>query len=266
MTMGSHLRPRELRQQIRAGEWQGPTAGCCEGYVQANLVILPRSLAYDFLLFCHRNPRPCPLLEVTDAGEPEPKRTAPGADLRTDVPRYRVYRQGHLEKGLTDITSFWRDDLGGFLLGCSFTFDGELRKAAIPVRHVEEGKNVSMYITNRSCVPAGRFAGPLVVTMRPIPAPLVSRAVELSSRLPLAHGAPIHVGDPEGLGIRDLSRPDFGDPVSVASGDVPVFWACGVTPQAVALDGRPELLIAHAPGHMFITDLRTDRLASLFVT
>ncbi|MFQ5883015.1 MAG: putative hydro-lyase [Candidatus Methylomirabilales bacterium] len=252
--------PKEMREKIRTGEWQRQTAGCCEGYAQANLVVLPKALAYDFLLFCQRNPRPCPLLEVADPGEFEPRTSAPGADLRTDLPRYRLYRHGKLEQEMTDLLHVWREDLVSFLLGCSFTFEAALQKAGIPVRHIEEGKNVSMYITNRSCRQAGTFAGPLVVSMRPIPAHLVSRAVEVTARFPLAHGAPVHAGDPQAIGIADLDRPDFGDPVSIRPGEIPIFWACGVTPQAVAMQAKPDLMITHAPGHMFITDLPDEEL------
>ncbi|MGH7431150.1 MAG: putative hydro-lyase [Candidatus Methylomirabilales bacterium] len=261
MPQASGRHPKEMRARIRIGEWQGPTAGCCDGYVQANLVVLPKALAYDFLLFCQRNPKPCPLLEVTDPGNPEPRTTAPGADLRADLPRYRVYRGGTLERELTDLREIWRDDLVGFLLGCSFTFDVALQRAGVPVRHLEEGKNVSMYITNRPCRPAGTFSGPLVVSMRPIPSPLIPRAVEVTAHFPMAHGAPVHVGEPEAIGIADLSQPHFGDRVSIRSGEVPVFWACGVTPQAVAMHAKPELMITHTPGHMFITDLRDEEIA-----
>lgn len=257
----SSAHPKVMREKIRTGEWQGPTAGCSEGYAQANLVVLPQALASDFLLFCHRNPKPCPLLETTDPGDPEPRAAAPGADLRVDVPRYRVYRGGELEQEVTDLLQVWREDLVGFLLGCSFTFDVALQRAGVSVRHVEEGKNVSMYITNQSCRPAGAFAGPLVVSMRPILPALIPRAVEITARFPLAHGSPVHVGEPEAIGIADLGRPHFGDPVSFRSGEIPVFWACGVTPQAVAMHAKPELMITHAPGHMFITDLREDELA-----
>jgi uncharacterized protein YcsI (UPF0317 family) len=254
------LHPRDLRARIRSGTWTGPTAGCCEGYVQANLVVLPRSLAADFHLFCEANPGPCPLLEVTEPGDFEPRGTAPGADLRSDVPRYRIYREGELEQEVTDVARFWSDDLVSFLLGCSFTFDDLLRKDGIPVRHVEEGRNVSMYVTRVNCRPAGAFSGPLVVSMRPIPASQLSRAVEITAGVPLAHGAPVHVGDPGAIGIKDLNRPDFGDAVPIGSDEVPVFWACGVTPQVVARLARPPLMITHAPGHMFVTDLPIDAL------
>jgi uncharacterized protein YcsI (UPF0317 family) len=175
--------------------------------------------------------------------------------LRSDIPLYRIYRNGELEQEATDVVRFWTDDLVSFLLGCSFTFDDLLRKEGVPVRHVDEGKNVSMYVTRLACRSAGAFAGPLVVSMRPIPASRLSRAVEITAGLPLAHGAPVHVGAPEKIGIADLNRPDFGDPVSIGPDEVPVFWACGVTPQAVARNARPPLMITHAPGHMFITDL-----------
>ncbi len=251
----------EARTMIRQGRWRRPTAGLAPGYVQANLVVLPHELAYDFLLFAQRNPKPCPVIEVTDIGSPEPRLTAPGADLRTDVPKYRIYRDGDLAQEVTDLLGVWTPDFVAFLLGCSFTFEAELLQAGVPVRHIEERKNVSMFITSVACVPAGTFSGPLVVTMRPIPAPLVPRAVQVSGRFPAVHGAPLHVGDPGALGIRDLGKPDFGDPVTIRPGEVPVFWACGVTPQAVAMQAKAPLMISHAPGHMFITDLRDESLA-----
>ena len=254
--------PREVRQQIREGKWRQPTAGLAPGFVQANLVILPRDLAFDFLLFAQRNPKPCPVIEVTDVGSSEPKLSAPGADLRTDVPRYCVYRDGALASEVTDLRSVWRDDFVSFLLGCSFTFESALLQAGVPVRHIEEGRNVPMFITSIPCAPAGVFRGPLVVTMRPIPAPLVARAVQISGRYPGVHGAPVHLGDPATIGIRDLRAPDFGDAVTIRPGEVPVFWACGVTPQAVAMQAKPPLMLTHAPGHMFITDLRNEELAA----
>jgi uncharacterized protein YcsI (UPF0317 family) len=254
--------PREVRQQIRQGRWRHPTAGLAPGFVQANLVILPRDLAFDFLLFAQRNPKPCPVIEVTDVGSPEPKISAPGTDLRTDVPRYCIYRNGALAEEVTDLRSVWRDDLVAFLLGCSFTFEAALVQAGVPVRHIEEQRNVPMFITNIPCVPAGVFRGPLVVTMRPIPGALVSRAAQISGRYPGVHGSPVHVGNPLDIGIRDLGTPDFGDAVTIRPGEVPVFWACGVTPQAVAMQTKPALMLTHAPGHMFITDLRNEELAT----
>jgi uncharacterized protein YcsI (UPF0317 family) len=250
----------EVRRLARSGELTGPTCGLAAGFVQANLAVVPHELAFDFLLFCHRNPKPCPLLDVTEVGSPEPALVAPGADVRTDVPRYRVYRRGELVDEPTDLHAWWRDDLVAFLLGCSFTFENALIEAGVPVRHIEQGVNVPMYRTNRACLPAGVFRGPLVVSMRPMTPAQALTATRVCGRFPRAHGAPIHFGDPSALGIRDLDRPDFGDPVEVRPGEVPVFWACGVTPQAAAMDARPPLLLTHSPGHMFVTDLRDAQL------
>jgi uncharacterized protein YcsI (UPF0317 family) len=225
-------------------------------------VILPEIDAGDFLLFCQRNPQPCPLIEVTAPGDPVPHVSAPDADLRTDVPRYRVYRDGKAVEEREDLRDIWRPDLVTFLLGCSFTFEAALEEAGFPVRHLQLGCNASMFATNRMCAPAGRFSGPMVVSMRPFAVGAVPRIVEITARYPQAHGAPVHAGDPAALGIVDLSHPDYGDPVPVEPGEVPVFWACGVTPQAVAVRARLPLMITHAPGHMFLTDLRTDTRAS----
>ncbi len=254
--------PAEIRRRIRAGEWQDPTAGLAPGYAQANLVVVPREIAYDFLVFCQRNPKPCPLIDVTDPGSPEPPHAAPGADLRTDLPRYRIYRRGELDAEVTEITRYWRPDLVACLLGCSFTFETAMQRAGLPVRHIADRRNVAMYITSIPCRPAGGLHGPTVVSMRPVPSEHVARAILVTGRYPRAHGAPVHVGDPEKIGIRDLTRPEFGDPPRIEPGDVPVFWACGVTPQAVAQAARVELMITHAPGHMFITDLLDEDLAA----
>lgn len=257
------LTPQQIRHGIRAGRWRRPTSGLAPGYTQANLAVVPRALAYDFLLFCQRNPQPCPLLEVLDPGDPEPRELAPGADIRTDIPRYRVYRHGACVDEVDDLLACWRDDLVGFLLGCSFTFEHPLMDAGIGIRHIELGLNVPMFITNRPCKAAGAFHGPMVVSMRPLAADEVIRAVQITSRFPAVHGAPIHVGDPAVLGIHDIQRPDFGDAVPIAPGEVPVFWACGVTPQAVIMQAQPALALTHAPGHMFITDRRDSTLAVL---
>jgi len=254
--------PRQVRRQIREGKWRQPTAGLAPGYVQTNLVMLPRELAFDFLLFAQRNPKPCPVIEVTDVGSPEPKFAAPDADLRTDVPKYCIYRNGRIADEVTDLRSVWRDDLVSFLLGCSFTFEAALLQSGVPVRHIEEGRNVPMFITSIQCAPSGVFRGPLVVTMRPIPAALGARAVQITGRYPGVHGAPVHIGNPADIGIQDLEKPDFGDAVTIRQGEVPVFWACGVTPQAVAMQAKPPLMLTHAPGHMFITDLRNEELAA----
>jgi uncharacterized protein YcsI (UPF0317 family) len=255
-----HATGAEVRRLARLGELTGPTPGLALGHVQANLVVVPRDLAFDFLLFCQRNPKPCPLLDVTEPGSAEPRFVAAGADLRDDLPRYRVYRHGELVDEPTSLGGWWRDDLVGFLLGCSFTFESALLQAGVPVRHVEAGCNVPMYRTNVACRPAGVFHGPMVMSMRPLTPAQTVRAVQVCSRFPRAHGAPVQFGDPTALGIRDLARPDFGDAVEVRPGEVPVFWACGVTPQAVAMEVRPPLLITHKPGHMFVTDLRDTDL------
>ena len=255
--------PTEIRRLIRHGEYSGVTGGLAPGYVQANLVILPKQLAFDFLLFCQRNPRPCPLLEVMEPGEREPRLTSPGADIRTDVPRYRIFRDGQVVDEVTDIQPLWREDLVSFLLGCSFTFESAMTDAGIPLWHWETGKNVTMFITNIEATPAGAFSGPMVVSMRPIHQTQVVRAVQVTSRFPGAHGAPIQIDNPETIGIRNINQPDYGDAAEFKEGQVPVFWACGVTPQAVALKSKPSFMITHAPGHMFITNMRDTDLAAL---
>ncbi len=246
--------PRELRAIFRRGEYQGPTAGLAPGWVQANLVILPAEAAEEFEEFCRLNAQACPLLERTTAGDPHPRKSAPGADLRTDLPRYRVFRRGQLIEEPPDICHWWRGDLVGFLLGCSFTFERALIQQGLVPRHVALGCNVPMYRTQVACRPAGRFRGNLVVSMRPYRPEQVEQVKAITACYPRMHGAPIHVGDPTQLGIGDLSRPDFGDAVPVESGEVPVFWACGVTPQVVVEQAGCELVITHSPGCMFITD------------
>ncbi|WP_016905409.1 putative hydro-lyase [Streptomyces xiaopingdaonensis] len=258
MTDTPNPAPRELApEQARAafrGGLKAPTSGYSAGWTQANLICLPRAEAYDFLLFAQRNPRSCPVLDVTEPGETAASIFA--GDLRTDLPGYRVYRDGELAEERTEVTGVWREDLVSFLIGCSFTFEAALLEAGVPVRHIEAGSNVPMYRTNRACRPAGALAGPLVVSMRPVPADQVATAVRVTSRYPAVHGAPVHVGAPGELGIDDLDAPDFGDRVEVAPGEVPVFWACGVTPQAAVMHSRPSFAIGHAPGHMAITDAR----------
>jgi len=219
------------------------------------------TVSVEFLLLCQRNPKPCPVLDVTDVGSPHPVRVAQKADLRTDLPKYRIYRYGKLNAEVTQITDLWQEDMVAFLLGCSYTFEAALLAAGIPVRHIEEERNVPMYITNIECIPAGRFRGPMVVSMRPIPSRQVVKAVEVTACFPKAHGVPVHIGDPAAIGIEDLARPDFGDAVTLKEGEAPVFWACGVTPQVAAREAKPELMITHAPGHMFVTDVRDEELA-----
>jgi uncharacterized protein YcsI (UPF0317 family) len=244
--------PETARARIREG-LAGPTAGVAAGRTQANLIAVPADWAYDVLLFCTRNPQPCPVLDVTDAGSWTTV-LAEGADLRTDLPRYRVWRDGELVDEPTDVRAYWREDLVSFLIGCSFTFEWALARAGVPIRHVEQGRNVPMYVTTRPCRPAGRLRGPLVVSMRPVPPEHLAAAVRESRRFPAVHGGPVHCGDPSVLGIGDLGRPDFGDPVEYSPDDVPVFWACGVTPQAAVAASRPPFAITHAPGRMFLTD------------
>lgn len=254
------LLPKEIRFLIRKGKWDKPTAGLAMGYAQANLVILPEKYAFDFLLFCQRNPKPCPLLEVLEPGEYRTRFLSKDADIRTDLPRYNIYRDGKLKTMVKDITSLWEDGLVSFLFGCSFSFEYELIRASIPIRHIQEKKNVPMYITNIPCEPAGKFKGTMVVTMRPIPADKVSLSVQITQRYRLVHGAPIHIGDPEKIGIKNLKKPDFGDAVTIKKGEIPCFWACGVTPQIAIMEAKPEFCITHTPGHMFITDILNETL------
>ena len=255
--------PQETRQQIREGKLLKPTCGLAPGFTQANLVVLPREYAFDFLLFCQRNPKPCPVLEVLEPGSYEPVLTAPEADIRTDIALYRVYQDGKFTDETEDIKEYWNSELVSFLLGCSFTFETALLRAGIALRHIDEGQNVPMYVTNIQTAPAGMFHGPMVVSMRPIPRDKVVKAVQITSRYPGVHGAPVHIGEPERIGVTDLSKPDYGDPVAIRENEIPVFWACGVTPQAVALESKPVQMITHSPGHMFITDLLDEDLAVL---
>ncbi len=250
----------EIRQLCRESKFTAPTPGLAPGFVQANLVILPDDWAFEFLLFCQRNPKACPILDVTEIGSPEPKLIAPGSDLRTDLPRYKIFRQGQFWEETTDIRAFWHQNLVAFLIGCSFSFENAMIAAGLPVRHIETGKNVPMYKTNINCIPTQRFSGPLVVSMRPLPAHQVVRAVEVTQRYHKAHGSPVHIGDPSAIGIQTLENPDYGDAVPLHPGEVPVFWACGVTTQTAILQAQPEFAITHAPGHMFISDLRDEDL------
>ena len=260
--MKQNLTPIQLRKLIRTGEWSKPTTGVAPGFVQANLVMLPQEEAFHFLLFCVRNPKPCPILDVLEPGKVEPN-IAPGADLRTDLPKYRIFEQGKLKDEVVDVHNAFHDEMVSFLLGCSFSFEAALVAAGVPVRNLEEGKNVSMYITSRDCQPAGPFSAPLVVTMRPMKPAEAVRAIQVPTRFHLTHGAPVHMGSPEEIGINDLDRPDFGDPVTIRSGEIPVFWACGVTSQLAATSASLPLVVTHAPGHMFVSDLRDEHLTLL---
>jgi uncharacterized protein YcsI (UPF0317 family) len=256
----STMAPSEVRKLIRSGAIHGQTSGMCNGYAQANLAVLPKELAYDFLLFCQRNPRSCPLLEVTDVGGRSLKYLAKDTDIATDIPKYRIYKNGELTEELNDVSDRWRDDFVAFLIGCSFSFESELLEAGVPVRQIEEHCNVPMYLTNIDCAPAGIFSGKMVVSMRPLPYDQIVKATLITGAMPRVHGAPVHIGYPEAIGVHDLAHPDFGDPVTIRDGEVPVFWPCGVTPQSVIMNGKPSIAITHAPGHMFITDVKNVSL------
>jgi uncharacterized protein YcsI (UPF0317 family) len=253
----------DVRRECRSGRLGGPTAGLAPGYVQANLAILPRDWADDFLRFCHANPKPCPLLAVSEAGSPVLSALGAALDVRTDLPRYRVWKRGELITSPTDVMSVWRDDLVSFIIGCSFSFEEALLQSDIPLRHVACGSNVAMYRTSIATRPAGRFHGPLVVSMRPMKPIHAIRAIQVTTRLPAVHGAPVHIGFPEAIGINDLDKPDYGDAVPIEAGELPMFWACGVTPQAAIAAARPPFAITHAPGCMLVTDLKNIHL-SLF--
>lgn len=248
----------EVRAAIRSGAYPGHTAGLAAGKLQCNLAILPERFALDFLRFCQRNPKPCPVVGVSDSGAPGLPTLGHDIDIRTDVSRYRVFKDGVLADEVGDISALWADDLVTVALGCSFTFENALLRNNIPVRHIETGKNVPMFRSDIDLVPAGPFAGKMVVTMRPIPKALVEKAHRISAGFPQAHGAPIGFGDPASIGIADLSKPDWGDAVEIKPGEVPVYWACGVTPQNVLLDAKLPLCITHSPGHMLIADVAED--------
>ena len=252
------MTPAEARALIREGAITCPTTGMCPGYAQGNLVVLPKELAWDFLLFCQRNPKACPLLEVADAGSRTFAQFGAGSDIARDIPKYRIYENGVLTRETTDVSAYFDDpsrQLVSFLIGCSFSFESDLLEAGVPVRQIEEGVNVPMYNTNIPCQSAGIFSGNMVVSMRPIPHALVPAAVAITAQMPRVHGMPVHIGCPEAIGITDIAHPDYGDAVTIREGETPVFWPCGVTPQAVVMHSRPPFVITHAPGHMFITDV-----------
>jgi uncharacterized protein YcsI (UPF0317 family) len=255
--------PKQVRAAIASGEYSDQTSGLCTDYAQANLVILPKDWAFDFLLFTLRNPKPCPLIEVLDPGDPYTKVMADRADVRSDIPRYRVWENGEVVEEPTDIKKWWKDDLVSFFLGCSFGFEDALLRAGVPVRHQEIGVTVPMYETAMPNQKAGRLGGNLVVSMRPIPPELVERADKVTGELSGAHGAPVHKGDPAKIGIKDLNQPDFSGPVPVNQGEVPVFWACGVTPQSALMHAKPPFAITHMPGSMFIGDIKTEDVTLL---
>ncbi|MFA6938471.1 MAG: putative hydro-lyase [Treponema sp.] len=252
--------PREVRKLISEGKITGQTSGMCNGYAQANLCALPKEYAYDFLLFCQRNPKPCPLLEVSDVGSKLLKTSAPGADISKEIPKYRIWTKGMVRTEVTDASSFWREDLVSFVIGCSFSFEYPLIEAGIDVRNISQNCNVPMYVTNIETERAGIFGGKLVVSMRPIPYEKIVKAVTVTARVPRVHGAPIHIGNPSAIGIQNINKPDFGDAVEIKEGEVPVFWCCGVTPQSVVMNSKPSFCITHSPGHMLITDITNASL------
>ena len=256
----SQYGPAQMRRALRQGKYQGPTAGLCMGFAQCNLIALPKSLAYDFLLFAQRNSRACPVLEVSDAGSRRLEWLAQDLDLARDFPRYRLYENGELTGEYTDAEALWRPDLVSFLIGCSFSFEGALLEAGLPVRHIEQGRNVPMYRTNLPCRPAGVFHGNMVVSMRPMTPAQAIRAANVTAAMPRVHGAPIHWGDPAAIGIQEIDRPDYGDAVDQKPGEIPVFWPCGVTPQNVVTQAKPPFAITHSPGHMLITDIPNSEL------
>ncbi|HET7848937.1 MAG TPA: putative hydro-lyase [Pseudolabrys sp.] len=249
------------RLAIRRGEHRGATAGLAPGYVQGNLAILPQSLAPDFLRFCQLNPKPCPLIGSSAPGDGRIPALGEDLDIRTDLPRYRVWRNGELVAEPHDVREFWRDDLVSFVIGCSFSFEEALMADGIEMRHIALGRNVSMYRTSIATAEAGPFRGPMVVSMRPMTPANAIRAIQITTRFPSVHGAPVHIGKPEMIGIADLARPDYGDVVPIGDDEIPVFWACGVTPQSVIATVKPEFCITHYPGSMLVTDRRNTELA-----
>ena len=252
----------ELRQSARNYFFTGPTSGHAPDHVQTNVVILPEEYAFEFLVFCQRNPKSCPVIEVFDKGSFEAKISAPNSDIRTDIPKYKDYKNGELISEPSDILNYWDETLVTFLLGCSFTFEHSLVKNGIDLPYYISGENVPMFITNIDTKPSGRFFGPLVVSQRWIPSDKLIRSIQSTSRFPSVHGAPIHIGEPDQIGINNLSKPDYGDPYpKINKDDIPVFWACGVTPPAVALHSKPKLMITHSPGHMFVTDTSDEEIA-----
>ena len=260
--MSQHQTPVNLRHTIRSGAMTTNTSGLCSGFVQGNLCILPADWANDFLKFCQLNPKPCPIVGMSKVpGDYALPGLGKDLDIRTDIPQYRIFEQGVAIDQVTDIKQHWRDDLVAFVLGCSFSFEEPLLADGLEVRNISEGVNVPMYRTNIACQDAGPFAGNMVVSMRPFKPADAIRAIQICSRFPSVHGAPVHFGDPAQIGITDLSTPDFGDAVTIQAGEVPVFWACGVTPQVAVEQAKPPLCITHAPGCMLVTDKLNSSLA-----
>lgn len=251
--------PRSARAHIRAG-FNGNTSGMAPGFAQGNLVVLPQSWAGDFIDYCRANPTPCPLIGMTEVGSSLVPMLGDDVDLRTDIPRYRVWRDGVLVEEREDISAIWQEDFVGFVLGCSLSFEHALESAGLRVRHADEGKVVPMYRTSIQTNPVGALRGPMVVSMRPYTPAEAAIAYEVCRHLPGAHGAPVHMGDPALIGIANVNVPDEGEPTAIRDGEIPVFWGCGVTPQAAAVEARPPVCITHAPGYMLVCDVRTEDL------
>ncbi|CZF83076.1 putative allophanate hydrolase [Grimontia indica] len=254
---------RELRNLTRDGKFIGSTSGFAPGIAQGNLVILPKDWADDFLVFCQKNPVPCPLLSVSSPGEPMIDLLGKDIDIRTDVPEYHIFRNGELAEKTHDIKDLWWHDMVTFVLGCSFSFEDALIRAGLSLRNIDCQSNVSMYRTNLATTPSQYFSGNMVVTMRPFKPADAIRAIQITSRYPKSHGAPVHIGNPADIGIKDLSNPDFGDAVPIKDGEIPVFWACGVTPQLAIINAKPPIAITHAPGKMLVTDISNEQLSVL---
>lgn len=253
----------DARQLIRAGTHTTQTAELAPGYVQANLAILPAAQAADFLRFCTLNPKPCPLLGSSEPGDWRLPSLGEDIDIRTDIPKYRIWRNGTLEREVPDIKDYWRDDLVAFLLGCSFSFEDELQRAGLTLRHRVQECDPPVYRTSIPTIPSGPFQGPMVVSMRSFKPADAIRAIQITSRMPAVHGAPVHIGIPEAIGISDIDRPDYGSAVPMGEGELPVFWACGVTPQAVVEAAGLAFCITHSPAHMLVTDLRNSDFSVL---
>lgn len=256
-----YTEPAALRSAIRAGKFDAHTSGQCPGYAQANLAVLPKDFAAEFLRFCQLNPKPCPVLGMSEPGDPRIPALGPDVDVSTDIGGYFVFRDGEMVEEVRNLKAAWRDDMVAFAIGCSFSFEEALVEAGIPLRHFEQNRGVAMYRTNIATQAAGRFGGPTVVSMRPMTPARAIRAIQITSRFPNVHGAPIHFGDPAAIGIKDIAKPDFGDAVDIQAGEVPVFWACGVTPQSAIRAAKPPLSFTHKPGCMLVTDLRNSQLA-----
>ena len=255
------MKPAEVRKLIREGVIDFPTAGMCRGYAQANLIILPPEYAADFEKFAELNPFPCPILEIIKGEQPLTHAMGEGGNICSDIPRYRIYRDGVWDgETLTDVTEYWKQGYVGFLIGCSFSFEEALMKEGIEVRHIAQGRNVPMYKVGIQTVKAGPFEGPMVCSMRPMTPENAQKAYDITVKMPNVHGAPVHMGPAEGVGVADVMKPDYGDAVDIYEGEIPVFWPCGVTPQAAVENAKPPIAITHAPGHMFITDIINSEL------